>query len=273
MASQLCSEINGGSCKNKVSARNGYVCAAGHSDGSTANIARPTIPISNMGQQDKEDLVTSTEDKSLQLELFRTKERYVQEWLAENPSIDDDLQWKLFRSKELRVLISLAMNPSVVPDLQWELFNTGDETVMLVLARWKSTIEEIQLALLRNEVEKVTGYLAENCFLAREAAAELAKKSITPSGYTRNKPLAELIQPESLALLGQYPGPLGRAYLTRLLYSPREDKEESKALTLHSYLVYEKSGGIHVGHYKNEILNRYVGDQEVELILSTEPAQ
>ncbi len=188
MTSQLCSEINGRSCKNKVSARNGYICAAGHGRDSAA---RPTIPISNMGQGDRRNLARNTEDEAIQMQLFRTKNIDVQSWLALNPSI------------------------------------------------------------------------------GRDVAIELAKVGEAPFGYTQNKSLAELLKPENLSLIKQYPETFSRAYLVRLLSYSQEDKEESKALTLHSYLVNEKNEGARIQTFKDWILHRYASDQEVALIVGS----
>ncbi len=161
--------------------------------------------------------------------------------LAANPSIGEAIQWELFRTKDSNVQHFLAANPSIDEKLQLELFRAGDRAV-----QW---------------------YLPSNPSIGKDIAIELAKVGQTPFGYTQNKSIAELMQPENLALLNQYPERFGAAYLDRLLSCPQEDREESKALTLHSYFVHKKSGTKNQNYYKDKVLERYAGDQEVALIL------
>ncbi len=243
--SKLCFEVNGGSCKHKVSARNGFVCAAGHGKGNDA--ARPTISISKMSQDERLELARVVKGEAIQWEMFHTRNSLVRQRLAGNPSIGEAIQWEMFRAGDESVQFELIQNPSIGEDLQWEIFHTTSGSSRF--------------------------WLAHNPSVSRELAIELAKVGQAPFGYLKNKPIAELMQPENLALLNQYPKAFSHAYLRQLLSPPQEDREESKTLILHSYLVYEKSGGGSQGYYKDKILERYAGDQEVALILSAEPAQ
>ncbi len=268
--SKLCFEVNGGDCKNKVSAQNGYICAAGHSK----RAARSAISISKMNHYQKAELGKITQNKTTQWELFHFKDINVQPYLAQNPSIDNDLQWELFHTADIDVQYRLAQNPSIKKDLQWELFHTADWTVLHGLAQNPSIKEELQWELFHTADWAVLARLAQIPSISRELAIELAKLDEFPYGYAKDKPLAELIQPENLALLNQYPRAFGRPYLDRLLDYPQEEKEESKALALHSYFIYEKGDrGEHTRYYKDKILERYPNDQEIILILSSESAQ
>ncbi len=301
---QLCSEANGGNCKNKVSARNGFVCAAGHSKSSSTNgVARSTISIAKMERGDREDLAAKTENETLHLQLLRTEDYNLRRAVAQNPSISEAIQWELFNTGDIFIRHELAKKPLMSEDLQRELFDTGNLNIQLDLARNPSIARDIQWKILRGESTDVKSMLAlnpsidedlqwelfqsqkyaqwnlaRNPLLQKKIAIELAIRGISPSGYLSSKTLTELAQPENLALLDQYPKAFGEAYLSRLVVNnPQENRDESKALILHSYLIYEKSRGgsesPYTKDYKNNILKRYADDQEVALILSTKPAQ
>ena len=111
---QLCYQINGGTCRNKVSAKNSYICAAGHR------------AIKNMG----------TDGAAIQLpvEAVAKMEKYAQRRLAMNPMIGADVAQALFDTEDERIRHNLARNPSIDREMMKVFFDTGDLEVMCNLA-------------------------------------------------------------------------------------------------------------------------------------------
>ena len=111
---QLCYQVNGGTCRNKVSAKNSYICAAGHR------------AIENTG----------TDGAAIQLpvEAVAKMEKYAQRRLAMNPMIGADVAQALFDTEDERIRHNLARNPSIDREMMKVFFDTGDLEVMCNLA-------------------------------------------------------------------------------------------------------------------------------------------
>ena len=148
----------------------------------------------------------------------------------------------LFDTGEDRIRCNLAVNPSIDRDMMQALFDTGGDGI-----RYN---------------------LATNPSIDREMAVALAKSGHVPGGYLKKKSLNELYKKESMSLLNEYPKEFGKAYLGYLLNSD-ENLEEMKALLCYSYNSYVKAGGNDsFNFYKNQILERYPGDEEIKILLS-----
>ena len=137
---QLCYQVNGGTCKNKVSAANFYVCAAGHrvvKDMGRVG-ASAQLPIEAIHYMDKESRCNLARNPSITHDmaqaLFETEDERTRWELAENPSIDRDIQQALFNTKDAKTRYCLAKNPSIDRDIQQALFNTKNKDVWGSLA-------------------------------------------------------------------------------------------------------------------------------------------
>ena len=102
---QLCYQINGGTCRNKVSAKNYYVCAAGHR--ATKDTSRDEIAtqfsakaIRKIGWHAQRELATNPSiDRDIAQALFATRDKDIWSGLATNPSIDREMAIKLAKDE------------------------------------------------------------------------------------------------------------------------------------------------------------------------------
>ena len=245
---QLCYQVNGGTCRNKVSAKNYYVCAAGHR--ATKNMSR-------------NEIATQFSAKAI-----REIGWHAQCELATNPSIDRDIAQALFGIGDRWIRRALATNPSIARDMMQALFDTGGDGIRCNLARNPSIDRDMMQALFDTGGDGIRYNLATNPSIDREMAVALAKSGHVPGGYLKKKSLNELYKKESMSLLNEYPKEFGKAYLGYLLNSD-ENLEEMKALLCYSYNSYVKAGGNDsFNFYKNQILERYPGDEEIKILLS-----
>ena len=130
---QLCYQVNGGYCRNKVSAKNYYVCAAGHARRRKSLAQYSPQTISRMSKQ-------------------------AQRELAKNPSIDRDIQQALFDTGDIGIQWELARNPGIDRDMAQALFDTGDEWIRRNLATNPSIDRDMAVALAKEGVPP-TGYV------------------------------------------------------------------------------------------------------------------
>ena len=135
---QLCYQVNGGTCRNKVSAKNYYVCAAGHR------------AVKGMS---RDEIATQ-----LPAEAIRKMSWHVQCELATNPSIDHDMAQALYDTGEDRIRCNLAVNPSIDRDMMQAIFDTGDGQTKINLATNPSIDRDVAIALAKNGYQPV-GYL------------------------------------------------------------------------------------------------------------------
>ena len=277
---QLCYQVNGGTCRNKVSAKNSYICAARH--GATKGMGRDEIatqlPIEAIRKMDSDtqcELATNPSidrDTAIQLAklrqaLFDTGDDWMRRNLASNPSIDRDIAQALFETKNWTIREHLAKNPSIDRDIQQALFDTGDDWMRRNLATNPSIDRDIAQALFDTGDEWAKRNLASNPSIDREMAIALAKDGHTPSGYLKNKSITELYSGENVSLINEYPKEFGQAYLDHLLGSD-EDLDQMKTLLCYSYDCYRKASGSNPKDYKELILEKYPNDEEVKILLS-----
>ena len=135
---QLCYQVNGGTCRNKVSAKNYYVCAAGHR------------AVKGMS---RDEIATQ-----LPAEAIRKMSWHVQCELATNPSIDRDIAQALFETKNWATRGNLATNPSIDQAMMQALFDTGDDWARCNLA-WNPSIDREMAITLAKDGHAPTGYL------------------------------------------------------------------------------------------------------------------
>ena len=128
---QLCYQINGGTCRNKVSAKNYYVCAAGHravKGMSRDEIATqlPAEAIRKMGWDAQCDLARNPSiDREMAQALFDTGNEWVRRNLATNPSIDREMAQALFDIGDDWIRRALATNPSIDREMAITLAKDG----------------------------------------------------------------------------------------------------------------------------------------------------
>ena len=199
---QLCYQINGGTCRNKVSAKNYYVCAAGHR------------AVKGMG---RDEIATQ-----LSVEAIRKMGEVAQRELATNPSIDREMIQALFDTGDEDTKYNLARNPSIDRDIAKALFDIGDRDIKYNLAKNPSIDRDIAQALFDTGGTWVKRNLATNPSIDREMAIALAKDGHTPSGYLKNKSITELYSGENISLINEYPKEFGQAYLDHLLGSDED---------------------------------------------------
>ena len=241
---QLCYQVNGGYCRNKVSAKNYYVCAAGHARRRKSLAQYSPQTISRMSKQ-------------------------AQRELAKNPGIDRDIQQALFDTGDIGIQWELARNPGIDRDIAQALFDTGDEWIRRNLATNPSIDHDMAQALFSMGDEYALRELAMNPSIDRDMAVALAKEGVPPTGYVRYKSVPGLLALESLSLISHYPRFFGEAYLDRLLNHPHSDDNEdnTKTLLLYAYDAYAKTEK-NKSFYKSRILDKYPNDEELKILLS-----
>ena len=135
---QLCYQVNGGYCMNKVSAKNYYVCAAGHRRTNNTN---------------KDDAVAQ-----LPIEAIRKMDSDTQCELAKNPLITHDIQQTLFDTEDKEIKWNLAKNPSIDREMIQALFDMEDWAIRRNLAKNPSIDREMAIELVKDKHAPV-GYL------------------------------------------------------------------------------------------------------------------
>ena len=270
---QLCYQVNGGTCRNKVSAKNSYICAAGHktientgTDG--AAIQLPVEAVAKMEKYAQRRLAMNPMiGADVAQALFDTEDERIRHNLARNPSIDREMMKVFFDTGDLEVMCNLATNPSIDREMIQALFDIGDDWIRRALATNPSIDREMAQALFDTGDEWVKRDLATNPSIDREMAITLVKDGHAPTGYLKNKSITELCERENISLLNEHPKEFGQTYLYHLL---RLDKnlEEVKALLCYSYDCYRKADGYNPERYKGQILDKYPGDEEIKILLS-----
>ena len=269
---QLCYQVNGGTCRNKVSASNYYVCAAGH--GATKNMSRNEIAtqlsveaIRKMGRDAQRELAKNPSiDRDMAQALFDAEDLYTRYNLATNPSIDRDIAQALFTTRDKDIWGGLATNPSIDREMMKALFDTGGDWTRYNLAVNPSIDRDMMQALFDTGGDGIRYNLATNPSIDREMAITLAKDGHAPTGYLENKSITELCEGENISLLNEHPKEFGQAYLDHLLKLDK-NLEEMKALLCYSYDCYRKVSYSSEG-YKERILAKYPNDEELKILLS-----
>ena len=171
---QLCYQVNGGTCRNKVSASNYYVCAAGH--GATKNMSRNEIAtqlsveaIRKMGRDAQRELAKNPSiDRDMMQALFDIGDDWIRCNLAMNPSIDREMAQALFDTEGWGIRCNLAWNPSIDREMAQALFDTRGKGIWSGLARNPSIDRDIAQALFTTRDKDIWGGLATNPSIDRE---------------------------------------------------------------------------------------------------------
>ena len=297
-STQLCYQVNGGTCRNKVSAKNSYICAAGHraikNMGSKAATPSSVEAVAKMGKYAQRGLAMNpmigadvaqalfdigdrdikcnlarnpSIDRDMAQALFDIGDRDIKCNLATNPSIDRDMMQALFDIGDDWIRCNLARNPSIDRDMMQALFDTGGDGIRYNLATNPSINADIAQALFDTGDYLIRYNLAKNPSIDREMAIKLAKDEHQPIGYLKNKSITELCERENISLLNEHPEEFGRAYLDHLLGSD-EDLDQMKALLCYSYDCYRKASGSNPKGYRERILAKYPNDEEIKYLLS-----
>ena len=272
---QLCYQVNGGTCRNKVSASSYYICAAGH--GAIKGMGRDEIAtqlsveaIRKMGRDAQCELAKNPSiDHEIAQALFDTGGTWVKRNLAKNPSIGIDIARKLFETRLIVVWVELAKNPSIDHDIAQALFDIRLD-LRHILVKNPSIDHEIAQALF-DMGEVYRSVLAKNPSIDRDMAVQLAKSGCAPVGYLKNKSINDLCNTENLSLLNSYPMAFGEAYLERLLnVKDRIEINEMKAILAYSYSTYEKAANNKylARKYKDRVMGKYPNDEEIKILIS-----
>ena len=274
---QLCYQVNGGTCRNKVSAKNSYICAAGHPHLDANKGAQNfTPPLADWNSVPKRhQIAMSATDRNVQLDIVKSNVRGVISSMALNRALDQEVIELLLETKYIDVYRNLATNPSIDRETQQTLCASDDLEVKSNLASNKATDPLLLLRLAKENEFQISYLLATNPSINRETAVELAKQDfyLCPTGYLANKSITELCMAENISLIDKYPEAFGGAYLDVLLKraQQKEEVEEIMPLLLHSYYLYAK-GDKHLVpggsiRYKEAILSLAMGNEEIKYLL------
>ena len=175
---RLCYQVNGGTCRNKVSAKNYYICAAGHraikNMGSKAATPSSVEAVAKMGKYAQRGLAMNPMiGADVAQALFDIGDRDIKCNLAWNPSIDRDMIQALFDMESWAIRRNLARNPSIDRDIAQALFDIGDRDIKCSLARNPSIDHDMAQALLEIEDEDMRRNLATNPSIARDIVQTL----------------------------------------------------------------------------------------------------
>ena len=306
-STQLCYQVNGGTCQNKVSASNYYVCAAGHSKKKKSPSLKATLDPNSIASMSKNaklqiardpisdpsisqalldsgdvgiqrDLAWNPSiDVDTQEALFRIGDSSIANNLARNPSIDHGIAYKLLEMREGNVRATLALNPALKIDMLRSLYNLGELAILRNLATNPSIDRDMAMSLfdIGDQVSSLKYNLSLNPSIDRDIAIKLAQEEHAPVGYFRNKPIEELLKAENLSLINQFPNIFSKMYLDRILEIVKTDGaggdplDVLKATLLHSYFVFTEAGATNyqINLYKEKILNCYENDEEVKYLL------
>ena len=287
---QLCYQVNGGTCRNKVSKEKGYVCSAGHRPGANqvapitiASIQQvpPKVDLSKMKVAEKLELAKNESlNEDMQRILAEDKDKDVRRALAWNPSLIEDLQKRLAEDKDVYVRQALAWNLSLIEDIQKRLAEDKDVYVRQALAENPSLVEGAQKRLAEDKDVYVRRALAWNPSLTLPVSIALAEQGYAPYGFARSKSTEELWAHKNLIMTGDYQSQFGEAFLNRLVnlnYTKPEDKigqlaEQRKLLILLAFYKYagaEGEGKNEISGYRDKILNIFPDDQEIAYLIST----
>ena len=252
---QLCYQVNGGTCRNKVSAKNYYICAAGHrsskdahSDDSRRQLLKNAK--SFLEAYDSKEyraccqiLINEELPLDIQTNICKDDELIMKRFLASNAFLDISIQRHLAQDADLYVKCNLASNPTLDPSVQLEILNTqADERAVLFA-------------------------LGNNKSIGKELAIELASEFVPPYGYVKSKQVLSLLDAEHLSLINKYPETFGTACLERALES-QKNSSNVKLLALYCYSTYKAASVYGIETYKNRILSKYPDDEELKILLS-----
>ena len=256
---QLCYQVNGGTCRNKVSASSYYICAAGH--GAIKGMGRDEIAtqlsveaIRKMGRDAQCELAKNPSiDHDIAQALFDIGNEWVKRHLATNPSIDREMIQALFDTGDGWVKRSLATNPSIDREMIQALFDTGDEDTKYNLARNPSIDRDIAQALF-DIGNKWTRYnLATNPSIDRDIAQALfaTRDEDIWSGLARNPSIDRGM---AQALFDME----GWAIRRNLATNPSIDRDMVIALA--------KDGHAPIGYLKNKSITELCERENISLI-------
>ena len=256
---QLCYQINGGTCRNKVSAKNYYVCAAGHravKGMSRDEIATqlPAEAIRKMGWNAQCDLARNPSiDREMTQALFNTGNGWVRRDLARNPSIDREMAQALFATRDKDTWSGLARNPSIDREMTQALFATRDEDIWSGLATNPSIDREMAQALFDTGNNWIRYNLATNPSIDRDMIQALfaTRDKDIWSGLAKNPSIDHDMAQALFDTGDDWP----RRNLAR---NPSIDRE--MAITL------AKDGHAPIGYLKNKSITELCARQNISLI-------
>jgi hypothetical protein len=252
MAITRCYQIHGGSCKNLVSVKGGYICAAGHSGkrskptpeiASLGKLDNPASVIDKLSVKDKESLArdASTPPSVLE-ELAKDRDWEIRQGVAENPSTPPSVLEELAKDRDWEIRQGVAENPSTPPSVLEELASDGND--------------------------RIRQRVAQNFFTPISALKILTKEGLVPTAFVRGKEVSYLLEGDNFSLVDEYPDTFGHAYLDRLVTSPLpEDRLHPKTRLLIGYcftkFAESSEKQYYITLYRKNIQALYPDDQEL----------
>jgi hypothetical protein len=132
MATTRCYQIHGGSCKNLVSVKGGYICSVGHGDNQVNNFQREvTIPSLNdlEAERSLDDKLMEAKDPltppDTLIHLSKDPDENVRFWVAGNRSTPLEALYALSEDKSSIVCQTVGWNPYTPLDLYVKLAKKG----------------------------------------------------------------------------------------------------------------------------------------------------
>lgn len=305
MNQKFCYQVNGGTCRNKVSAKNQFVCAAKHgrkegslvrkveiieieqttpsmtpseaADTPLSSTAITPRPLSSMSIFDLEELAydpsLGQEEQDQLVELGQKQgDNMILYALASNPSATLSTQRKILDTQLEDEIASLASNPNIDLSIQEVLMNHESKLVRMRLAKNGALTDVEKQRKLSEDLYLVQCNLGANPSLDASIAVKLTQQGHVPiSGYAANKTIKELSTPSNLSLLREHPLAFSKSYLDRIVKCPIEPSEieTARALALYAYGLFKEHSDHHdaVVDYRSRILDVFEDDQEVAYLL------
>ncbi len=263
---KLCSEIHGGNCKNKVSARKNYACAAGHLN---VDIAQARDRLASMAVPDKLKLAESPYLDTATIKALCQDRHHLE--IASKNRLNPLLEQAMSKDRdwEVRAMIAAHTNNE---QLQLVLAKDKAKNVRGYLSHNPNLCQEAQILLTKDSSSGVLAEFAKEGAMSLETAAIMLSQSYCLINFMSGKPFEALLSSDLLTLMKTYPRPMSRSYLEMLLSDRNEldkevDRDNKKALVLHSYNIYKQENPPLLASYKKKVLDLYKGDQEVEFFL------
>lgn len=261
----FCSDINGGTCKNKVSELNGYICSAGHRFNMSKfePDARLRLHLARNSMIPPDNFPLLVEDKYMTVRAS----------VAQNPSLPEELQVAMAKKNDSYLSTYLAGNEGLCHEAQDILFQNQDINALYALAKNPCLEEDVAVRIASLKNKNVTMRLAQNPNISYKVAIEVLEQGEEPIFYFF-KPAKELCQPQNLKLLNDYPNIVPGSYLTALTppHTPDDferNRENVIPVLLFSYAEYVKTDKRGSLAFKEKIFEMLKDDEEAISLLNS----
>jgi hypothetical protein len=262
MAITRCYQIHGGSCKNLVSVKGGYICSAGHGS-KKANFSSPIAPldgldssislIDELSVDEKRTLAKESSSLELLEKLARDGDKDVRQRVAQNPSASPETLEILAGDENWGVRRGVAQNPSASPETLEIL--AGDENwgVRRGVAQNPSAPSKALGRLARDSNLDVRYWVARN----PSASLEILEKLAGDRNWSVRRGVAE--NPSaSLEILGRLAGDRN--------WGVRRGVAENSSVSRETYIKLAKEGITPMGFTKEKEVGYLLREENFSLL-------